>query len=140
MGSTESDGPFKSYRNIRKVHTIMVDYWLFRKYVDNSRIIWWPSEYLNFWQGFLDRHYVGRSHDPCPGLMPIFVKKSKSPFFSLRLFSFASFFLHLFSDYLTSACVSSRQIIVESCDSPSNNPISLSYSMSVFSANLFGLF
>ena len=36
--------------------------------------------------------------------------------------------------------VSWRQLIVESCASPSNNLISLSYAMPVFSANLFGLF
>ena len=34
----------------------------------------------------------------------------------------------------------SRQLIAKSCASPSNNLISLSYSMPVFSANLFGFF
>ena len=52
-------------------------------------------------------------------------------FFLLRLF------VHLFSDYLTSAHISSCQFIVESCASPSNNLISLSYLMPDFSANLF---
>ena len=39
-----------------------------------------------------------------------------------------------------SAHVGSRQLIVESCSSTSNNLISLSYLMPVFSANLFGPF
>ena len=42
--------------------------------------------------------------------------------------------------YIVSLRHSSRQLIVESCASPSNNLISLSYSMPVFSANLFGPF
>ena len=86
-----------------------------------------------------------RSHAYFHGKKPSFLLFSFRLFFLLCLFSFASFFfcvfiVHLFSDYLTSARVSWRQFIVESCASPSNNLISLSYSLPVFSANLFRLF
>ena len=65
----------------------------------------------------LDRHFVCRSHDPCLGLMPTFVKKRPSSL----LFSFRIFFLlrllyvSFFSDYLMSALVSWRQLVSVYC-------------------------
>ena len=73
-----------------------------------------------------------------------------SSFFPFRVFfclaRFYSPFLHPFF-FLLPFClrfffniISLRQLIVESCASPSNNLISLSYLMPVFSENLFGPF
>ena len=96
----------------------------------------------------LDRHYVCQSLDPILGIWSDYVKKSHLPWF----FVFASFllFVYFFTSFLFRIIfilpnimpdrASSCQLIVESCASPSINLISLSYSMVVFSANLFGLF
>ena len=69
-------------------------------------------------------------------------KKSCHPYL------FSSFCLSFYFCYLGSFCIFFsgliffllRQLIFESCASPSDNLISLIYSMPVFSANLFGLF
>ena len=104
---------------------------------------------------FLDQHYVCRSHDPTLDISPTFVKKSKKSssilFFFHVFFFFGSFFIIFppiiyrptpitWMELVALARVISLQFIVESCTSPSNNLISLSYSMPVFSVNLFGLF
>ena len=68
-------------------------------------------------------------------------KKKRSSFFFLCLFFFCVLFLlRLFFFCIFFQMIIRRQFIVESCASPSNNLISLSYSMPVFSANLFRLF
>ena len=87
---------------------------------------------------------------PCRHLL-IFMNVISLPIF-LRLFLF---FLHLFyvfmfwacvlvllnmSYWLMSACADSRGLIVESFGFPSDNLISLSYLLPVFSTNSFWLF
>ena len=59
-------------------------------------------------------------------------------FFFIFFIFFTSFWFTIF--FTSSARASSLQLIAEFCASPSTNLISLSYSMLVFSANLFGLF
>ena len=75
-------------------------------------------------------HYVCRSHDPTLGIWSTFVKKKLIflPFcFSLLFFHlFFSSFLHPFCLRFFFNIISLRQLIVESCASPSNNSISLS--------------
>ena len=90
---------------------------------------------------FLDRHYVCRSHDPTLRIGLILWKNEKShlpPFFSFTFFSFSRLFATFVTSFFT--CISLRQLIDESCASPSKNLISLSYSMPGFSANLFRIY
>ena len=64
-------------------------------------------------------------------------------FFFCFFFSFASFFLFIMVlIILSNSSISSmsHQLIIDSSASPSDNIISLSYSMPPFSANLFALF
>ena len=61
-------------------------------------------------------------------------------FLFVTFFPKQDFFIFVSLRQLAPARVNSHQLIVESYASPSNNLISLSYSMPVFSAILFGLF
>ena len=98
----------------------------------------------------------------CASCILLWKKKLSSLLFSFAsffhvFFPFLSFFVCIFFSYASSldlpgwtltnpdrpglsAPVSSLQFIIKSCASPSNNLISLSYLMPVFSANLFRLF
>ena len=90
-----------------------------------------------------------RSHDPTFSLPLVLWKKKCSSlhFGFLCLFCFFGHFTSNFksdfeSDFECDFFLlnPSHQLIVELCAYPSYNLISLSYSMPVFSANLFGLF